>query len=131
MEDRMQRGPLETEEVDLSQYVAVLRYRKWSILSLATLVTLVATLIMYSITPVYKATATLLLEAEKHELPTVEEVFRLKSSAEDYYKTQKEVLESRRLAELTVKKLKLDTDPVVISKKKESFVFVASVKAWL
>lgn len=133
MDDRMQRGPLGAEEeIDLSQYLAVLRYRKWSILSLATLITLVATLIVYSITPVYKASATLLIEPEQQELPTAEEIFRLKSSAEDYYKTQVEVLKSRRIAELVVKKLNLDTHQGFMSKKKKKEVGpVTLIKTWL
>jgi capsular exopolysaccharide synthesis family protein len=133
MIDHEQHKPLgDEEELDLGQYLAVLRYRKWSILSLATLVTLVVTLIVYSITPVYKSAATLLIEPEQQELPTVEEVFRLRSSAEDYYKTQVEVLKSRRLAELVVIKLKLDTHQGFMSKKKKKAVgFVTSIKVWL
>jgi capsular exopolysaccharide synthesis family protein len=133
MADQVQHRLLGAEEeFDLSQYWAVLKYRKWSIISLATLVSLVAAMIAYSITPVYKATATLYIEAEQQKLPTIEEVFRLRSKAEDYYKTQVEVLKSRIQAELVVIKLKLDTDPVFMSKKKKTTTnFVTLIKTWL
>jgi len=135
--NRLQQGSFVEEEIDLSQYWKVISRRKWSILSLALLVSLLATLIVFSITPVYKATATMLIEPEQQKTPSLEEVFRLRSQTKEFYLTQMEILKSRRLAEQVIHKLELENDPVFMPEKKTTGVsvyvdqWISPAKNWL
>lgn len=111
MENQTQAAGYFEEEVDLAQYWAVINRHKWSILTLAILVTLLAGLIVYSMTPVYQATARLLIEPQQPKLPSVEELYGLAGKDKQYYRTQMELLKSRRLAEKVIGELKLDSNP--------------------
>ena len=53
-------------------------------------------------TPVYEATATLLIESEQANVVSIEEVYGIDSSQREYYQTQFEILSSRRLAERVI-----------------------------
>lgn len=103
---------IDEDEIDLRQYWLVLKRRKWSIIGLASLLTLLAVLVVFSMTPIYRASATLLIEAEQAQIvSSIEEVYGLSSGKTEYYQTQYEIIKSRRIAERVIDKLQLAAAP--------------------
>ena len=55
----------EIEQLDLVRYWRAIARNKWRILALVALVGLIATLYAYSLKPIYRATATVLVEGSR------------------------------------------------------------------
>ncbi|MGL1958250.1 MAG: polysaccharide biosynthesis tyrosine autokinase [Colwellia sp.] len=121
----------EKESVDLHYHFRVIKRYKWKIFSLAFIVTLLAAIITFSITPQYTATATLLIQEEKANVVSIEEVYGLDSSKE-YLFTQFEILKSRELSRRVVNKLEINAHPeFALASSKESFSITAAIKSYL
>jgi len=71
------------------------------------MVLLAAFFIINSLTPQYKATATILIERKETQVVPVDELYGLNSESDEYLATEFEVLKSRPLAEKVVRKLGL------------------------
>src|SRR5512135_564442 len=85
-----------------------LEKKSWAIVLLTLLVGAIATLVAYSLTPVYRSTATLYIEPAKSNVVSIQEVYGGGISANlQHIQTQLEILKSRELAEKLVKRLKL------------------------
>ena len=105
-------APVNGEEViDLRQYWQTIMQHKAGILSFSFVVTLLTILVVYSMTPVYRATATLLIESQQAKVVSIEEIYGLDSSNTEYYLTQFEILKSRRLAENVIRQYNLVEHP--------------------
>lgn len=102
--------------IDLSHYFSIVNRNKWRILLLAFVVSLLATLIALSLTPLYKSTASLLIESEETNVVSIEQVYGLDSSKQEYFETQYEILKSRLIAEKVVDKLDLGNHPIFVEK---------------
>src|SRR6478672_4004562 len=115
LEDRLQATDtsLQGQEVtlDILEYWRAISKRRWSILGLTLLVTVLAWLVASSIRPSYRATATLLIEQGKNKVVSIEEVYSQGLIQREYYQTQVEILKSDELARKVVQKLKLTKDP--------------------
>jgi len=98
---------MEDEYIDLGRLLRAVMRHKWAILALAFAITLATGLVVYSMQPVYKASASLVLESEEANLVNVEQVYTLASGTYEYSQTQFEILKSRSLAERVVRKLRL------------------------
>ena len=85
--------------------------KRWVIVLLTLLVGAVTTLVVYSMTPVYRSTATLYIEPSKEKVVSIEEVYGGISGNREHIQTQLEILKSRELATKLVDRLKLTTDP--------------------
>jgi succinoglycan biosynthesis transport protein ExoP len=101
----------EEDTIDLTQYWQTIRPYLWRVFGLATLVSILVTLVVLSITPQYTATATILIEADQAKVLSIEEVYGLDSSRDEYFQTQYEILKSRQIAQKVVEKLKLYQQP--------------------
>ena len=121
-----------TEHLDLKYYIQVIQRFKWRIISLASVITLLAAVIVFSITPQYKATATLLIQAEQANVVSIEEVYGFDSSRQDYLFTQFEILKSKEIARRVVEKLNIvdhpEFDP---DKQPQQFSLMNKLKALL
>lgn len=93
--------------------------RKWAILLLAAVMSLVACAIALSLTPIYRSTATLLIEAGKAKILSIEDVYS-GSPQREHYQTQVEILKSREVAERTVRALVLWEHPLLDPRKAET-----------
>src|SRR6185503_1572063 len=81
-------------------------------LALVAAVGILAQMFAAGLPPVYRATATLLVEANKPKIVSIEEVYSsLTTNAVQYYQTQAEILKSRELAAKLVRQLKLTQHP--------------------
>ena len=60
--------PLPSETLDLVEYWRSITKRKWSIVGLAILVALLTTLVVFSLRPSYRATATVMIDRKSTRL---------------------------------------------------------------
>jgi len=125
------QGPLAGGEIDLAQQLAVIPRRKWSIIALALLMTTVASLVVYSMTPWYKASATLLVERQQPRTPSNESLFVMfGGGSRQYYETQLEIVKSRKLAIRVIDSLQLANEPE-FQPARGGFHPLRSIRDWL
>lgn len=95
-------------EVSLSDYLGVLKRSWWKILMLACAITLVVAIVVSFMSPLYKATSTIIFEPQGSTVLPIDDVYMAnnKNSAE-YYQTQYEILKSRPIAEKVITALDL------------------------
>jgi capsular exopolysaccharide synthesis family protein len=102
----------EIESLDLVRYWRAIARNKWRILALLVLVGLIATLYAYSLPPVYRSTATILVEGSRTKGVTAEDLYvAYNGSTRDYYLTQFEIIKSRDFAERLVRVMGLAKHP--------------------
>lgn len=99
------------DEIDLLHLWHIIWRRKWSIVSLVVIVVMLTALVVLSITPIYRAIATLLIEKKTANVVSIEQVYGLDGSGNEYLQTQFELLRSRSLAERVVRELDLTAHP--------------------
>jgi capsular exopolysaccharide synthesis family protein len=98
--------------IDLPQLARTLNRYKWSVLSLAFLAAAATALYAFSARPVYRATATLLIEAKSNRpLPSEQPVYDPGAGTNEYYASQYEIIKSRTVAERVMDHLKLEDSP--------------------
>lgn len=89
---------IEDAGVDWRRIWNVVYGRKWAILSLALVVTLLTALVVYGMTPIYGATAIVHIESKPANVVSIEEVYGVDTRHQNYYNTQAEILRSRPIA---------------------------------
>ena len=99
------------DEIDLRHYWSVINRRKWSIIGLALAVGLLTTLVVFAMTPIYRASATLLIESQAPNVVSIQEVYGLDTRSQDYLATQIEIMGGRPIAETVVDGLGLIEQP--------------------
>ncbi|WP_091991428.1 GumC family protein [Pseudoalteromonas denitrificans] len=103
--------PEAEEVIDLRQYFNVINKYKFKIFFLALFVAIFAGIIAMKMTPIYKATATLLIEAEQAQAVNFQEVMGLDSGRKEYYLTQFEILKSQTIAKKVIERLNFSELP--------------------
>jgi capsular exopolysaccharide synthesis family protein len=104
-------APPPDDGIDIVEYWHAIEKRKWSILGLAVVVSILASLIVSNMTPQYRGTATLLIEQGRSKVVSIEEVYSQGLIQPQYYQTQAEILKSDELARKVVQRLQLDRHP--------------------
>lgn len=117
------------DEIDLLKLWQTIWNRKWSIITLTLVVAMVAVLVVLSLTPIYRAAATLLIEQKQAKVVSIEQVYGLDGSGNEYLQTQFELLKSRSLAERVVRELGLTTHPEFDPRQQEAPLI--DIKGWL
>jgi len=84
--------------IDLQHYWAVIYRRKWSIFALTLVASLLTGLVVYAMTPVYRASTTVHIQSETANIVSIEEIYGIDARHDDYYNTQVEILKSRTIA---------------------------------
>ncbi len=97
--------------ISLREIFHVLTTHKWSIIGFTFAVTLITTLIVFKLTPIYQATTLLQIEQEQAKVVSIEEVYGIDGGGDSYLNTQFEVLKSRSVLEKVVNKLNLTENP--------------------
>ena len=93
------------EDVHLTNYLRVIRKRQWIILTFFVIVVVSVTIRSFLQSPVYKATARILIEKETPNVLSFKEVLALDTADTDYYQTQYTILKSRTLAKEVLQRL--------------------------
>lgn len=112
----------ESAPLDIKSYLRIIQRRKRGILGLAFFITLLVTVIVFMMTPIYSSSVRLLVEQNKSKLASMDAAYSGAGSDQGYYTTQVEMLKSRALMEAVVDKLKLTTHPLFNAPVKSSFV---------
>lgn len=100
-------GLSEESKLELLEYWRSVTKRKWAILALGVLVAVLAGAVVFSLTPIYQSTTTVLIEQGKRKVLSIEDVYGGMSQEKEYYQTQVEILKSREVALRTVRALQL------------------------
>jgi len=93
---------------DLKDVFAVIFRRKGVILFITLLLTAIAYLYSLSLTPIYRATASIKIDVQGNKLAQYDDVFKEKAADANFQTTQYDVLQSRALAKRVIEKLELD-----------------------
>ena len=118
----------EEDIIDLQEYAKILRKHRWLILLTTATLTGLAAFIVSGMTPIYKATSTLLIETQQTNPMNIDELIGIDTSNREYYLTQYEVLRSKTLAKRVVEEMGLydhpdftnDSDDFVFSSNNQS-----------
>lgn len=96
----------------LSTYLNIIREHKWLILGTAGLVTALAVVIVNLMTPIYRASATILVENSKRNVVSFEEIYGVPAGSREFFQTQAEFMRSREVGIRVVKNLNLVENPL-------------------
>ena len=99
------------DEIDLLKLWRTIWQRKWSIITLTLIVMMVTVLVVLSLTPIYRAATTLLIEQKQAKIGSIEQIYGLEGGSNEFLQTQFELLKARSLAERVVRELNLTTHP--------------------
>ncbi len=97
--------------LDFLEYWRTITKRKAAIASFALVITLLTAVVVFVMTPIYRATATILIEPAKQKVVSVEEVYGGFGSSREHYQTQVELIKSHEVALRTIIKLRLYDKP--------------------
>src|SRR6266446_4778081 len=102
---------LNTQDVHLSHYWNII-YKRWKVAISIVLVVLLGTfLASYFSTPLYRSTITIQIERENPNQITIEDLFGIEGSDQEFLQTQYVLLKSRGLAKRVIEEQKLLNDP--------------------
>jgi len=93
------------KKLDFAFYWRAVRVKKWLIAAFTCLMTALAVYYALNAVPIYSAKATLLLESQKANIISIEELVSSEQDSSDYFGTQTAILKSRALAERVVRHL--------------------------
>ncbi len=99
---------------NFERYWQTILDNKWRIALFTFMVLLASYFIINSLTPQYKATATILIERKETQVVPVDALIGINSEGEEYLATEFEVLRSRPLAEKVVRRLNLASEPAFV-----------------
>ena len=85
------------DNVDLRDYVKILHKHRWPIVAATALLTALAALMVSGMTPVYRATATLLIETQQTVPVNLDKIIGIDTKNKQYYQTQFEELNPESL----------------------------------
>jgi succinoglycan biosynthesis transport protein ExoP len=111
----------EQKEVNLRDYWKVIRKRRWTILTFFLIVVITTAVATFTMTPIYRGTATLQINKENPQVVDFKEIFPINTTDIEYYVTQYKILESRTLARRVIQSLKLSEHPEFLPKPERPF----------
>ncbi|WP_394495463.1 GumC family protein [Shewanella sp. ENK2] len=121
--------------VDFKKMFKPLFRYKWRILTFSVLVSVLVSFFLLSMTPIFSATSTLLIESEQAKAIKIDEVYGINSGQQEYYLTQFEIIKSRTIAERVFNDLDLinhptfNQPPSLLSQLKSNLKFVPKEQA--
>lgn len=95
------------DEIDILAYFQVLKKYAVLILAIAAVFVAVAAFVVTTLTPIYRSTATLLIETDKKNVVSIQEIVEGQPRNQEYLQTQVEILKSRELASAVIRGLNL------------------------
>lgn len=99
------------DALDLREYTKILRKHRWPILLSTAIFTAIAAYVVSGMTPIYRATSTLLIETQRTMPMNFDDIIGIDTNNKEYYQTQFEVLKSRKLAKRVVEEMGLYDHP--------------------
>ncbi|MEW5804524.1 MAG: polysaccharide biosynthesis tyrosine autokinase [bacterium] len=102
-----QESAFQEEEIHLREYWRVIMKYRWTVITLFIIVFITVAIATFSMEPVYKATAQILIDKENPNILSIKEVMSLDAQDTDYYQTQYKILQSRSMAKSVIDVLDL------------------------
>jgi len=124
----VQLGLSEESKLALLDHWRSIKKRKWPVLGLATALAALGAAVAFSMTPIYRSTATVLIEPGKPKFLSMEDMLGGAMQTKEHYQTQVEILKSREVALRTVNSMKLWTNPEFDPRKADASV-TAKIKS--
>ena len=94
-------------KLDIVEYWRSITKRKYAIFALGVAIAILAAVVVFVMTPIYRATAIVLIESNKSKVVTIEDVYSGFSQNREYFQTQVEIIKSREVAMRTIVKTRL------------------------
>lgn len=101
----------EADELDIRQVLLTLWRRKYVIFGITTLITIIAVLVVFQLSPKYTASVQTMIDTRQNNVTDIQSVMSGISSDMSAVLSEVEVIQSRSLLERVVSKLRLDLDP--------------------
>jgi len=98
---------VKSKKLDFLFYWRALRKNKWPITIFTAIMAVVAIYYSLMATPIYEARSTLLLESQKANITSIEDLVSSEQESLDYYGTQIAILRSRGLADRVIRQIEL------------------------
>ncbi|HEY5716340.1 MAG TPA: polysaccharide biosynthesis tyrosine autokinase, partial [Psychromonas sp.] len=108
--------------IDLKKYWRIVLKSKLWVFTFVLLSTVLATFIVQNITPIYQATSSLLIKADKENTVSIDAVTSFDPTRQDYFSTQFEILKSRSVTEQVIDELELLSNPEFAPKPKNPII---------
>jgi uncharacterized protein involved in exopolysaccharide biosynthesis len=104
-QETIERG--REREAHLKDYYRILRKHRWLVAGLFLLTVLTVSVWTFVQTPIYQASATVLIEPEAAKVLNIQEVTSIGAPTQEYYRTQYELITSRPILQRVVDTLNL------------------------
>jgi len=95
------------QAIDLKAYWTVVMKSKWKILAFSFLITILVAVVVSGLTPIYRSSTSLLLEAHTDNTVSIDSVLPVDTSRKEYFLTQFEILKSKAISEQVIDRLDL------------------------
>ena len=109
------------EHIDLRDYLRVILKRRWTVITVFTIIVITVAIHAFTATPIYESTVRMVIEKENPNVVSIEEVMAVDASGSDYYQTQYKIIESRSVAREVIERLGLDKSEEFFPKPKDAF----------
>jgi capsular exopolysaccharide synthesis family protein len=124
------------KEIDLLEYWRIVLKRKWVLVTFASVLVVFVAVLSFTATPLYRATATILIDEPSASLVNIQDVLNSGGYYQTdylgtYFNTQLKLLTSRSLAERVAKKLDLGSRPEFRTARSSRTSPVQAVKGFL
>lgn len=103
--------PQEEKEINLRDYLIILRKRTWMIIACFLIIVMATAVRTTTVRPVYRGTATIQINKENPQIVDFREIFQVSAWDTDYYQTHYQILASRNLARRVINTLKISEHP--------------------
>jgi polysaccharide biosynthesis transport protein len=110
------------EQIDLRDYLYVIQKRRWTVITVFTVIVITVAILTFTATPIYEATARLIIDKENPNVVSIQEVMSVDASGSDYYQTQYKIIESRTVAREVIRRLNLDKSEEFFPKPKDDLI---------
>ena len=104
-------GQMAGDDISLATYWNVLRKRRWTVATATLVLTTLAVIASYRMTPIYRATARVEVEADTPLIQSLSELYQKAEADDAFLQTQIQVLKSDNLAWRTIQELRLGENP--------------------
>ena len=91
----------------LGAYINIIRARKWFVMGLTLLITVLAAAVVNLMTPIYRASTTILIEENKSKVISFQELVGVPAGGREFFQTQAEFIKSREVGARVVEAMGL------------------------
>lgn len=119
MGEELMYYPEEEREINLLEILQVLFKRKWIVVACVGVAVFFTGVVVFKVTPKYKAVSTMMIQEESSRILSIEDEFGYRRSIADirFFNTQLRLLRSNSLVERVARKLDLLNHPLFADKK--------------